>query len=86
VVVRCNNMVLTWLVRDACVDQFDEEEGGDEEEEGGGVVISSVGEQKEEEGDEGCKECESFPSADFCRAYHRWFECISEGLCARTIW
>ena len=33
VVVRCNNVVLTWLVRDGRVDPLDEEEDGYEEEE-----------------------------------------------------
>jgi hypothetical protein len=65
VVVRCNNVVLTWLVRDGRVDPLDEEEDGDEEEESGGVMIVCVGEDEEQHGDEGCEECESFTSADF---------------------
>jgi hypothetical protein len=38
VVVKCNNVVLTWLVWDGSIDPLDEEEDGDQEEEGGGVV------------------------------------------------
>jgi hypothetical protein len=38
VVVGCNNMILTRMIRDGANDQFEEKEGGDEEEEGGGVV------------------------------------------------
>ena len=40
-VVRCNNAVLAWLIRDAGFDRFEEEEDGDREEEGRGVM--SVG-------------------------------------------
>jgi hypothetical protein len=29
VVIRCNNVVLTWLVRDGVIDPLDEEEDGD---------------------------------------------------------
>jgi hypothetical protein len=65
VVVRCNNVVLTWLVRDGSVDPLEEEEDGDEEEEGGGVMIGCVGEDEEQHGDEGCEECKKFPTADF---------------------
>jgi hypothetical protein len=39
VVVGCNNVVSTWLVRDEWSDSLDEEEDGDEEEEGGGVMV-----------------------------------------------
>jgi hypothetical protein len=38
VVVRCNNVVLTWLIRDGSVDPFEEER--DEEEENGSEVCS----------------------------------------------
>jgi hypothetical protein len=76
VVVRCNNLVLTWLVRDGRVDPLDEEEDGDEEEEGGGVMIGCVGEDKEQDSDEGCEEGEKFPAADFGGPCHRWIECI----------
>jgi len=33
-VVRCNNVVLTGLIRNGASDQLEEKEGGDEEEEG----------------------------------------------------
>jgi hypothetical protein len=46
VVVRCNNVVLTWLIKDRPIDQLEEEEDGDEEEEGGAVMIGCVGKQK----------------------------------------
>jgi hypothetical protein len=65
VAVRCNNVVLTWLIKDGLIDQLDEEEDGDEEEEAGGVMIDCVGKQKKQEGKDGCQECESFPAADF---------------------
>jgi hypothetical protein len=78
VVVGCNNVVSTWLVRDAVVDPLDEEEDGDEEEEGGGVMIGCVGESEEQHSDEGREECEKFPAADFCRRCHRWIECIAQ--------
>jgi hypothetical protein len=54
VVVGCNNVVRTWLVRDRAIDPLDEEEDGDEEEEGGGVMVGCVGEDEEQHGDEGC--------------------------------
>jgi hypothetical protein len=38
VVVRCNNVAITGLIRDGANDQLEEKESGDEEEEGGGVV------------------------------------------------
>jgi hypothetical protein len=38
VVVGCNNVVSTLLIRDGPIDQLDEEEDRDEEEEGGGVM------------------------------------------------
>jgi len=38
VVVRCNNVVLTWLIRDGSIDQHTDEEDWDEEEENGSVV------------------------------------------------
>jgi hypothetical protein len=65
VVVRCNNVVLTWLVRDRSIDPLDEEENGDEEEESGGVMVRCVGEDEEQHGDDGCEESEKFPAADF---------------------
>jgi hypothetical protein len=77
VVVRCNNVVLTWLVRDGRVDPLDEEEDGYEEEESGGVMIVCVGEDEEQHGDEGCEESKSFPAADFWGWCHRWIECIA---------
>jgi hypothetical protein len=79
VVVRCNSVVLTWLVRDRRVDPLDEEEDGNEEEEGGGV--GGVGEDEEQHGDEGCEESKKFPAADFCRRCHRWIECIAQPDC-----
>jgi hypothetical protein len=81
VVVRCNNMVGTWLVRDARVDQFDEEEQRDEEEDGDGVMIRCVRECEEQDGEEGCQEGECLPSADFGGADHRWIECIAQVWC-----
>lgn len=47
VAARCNNVVLTWLVSDACVDRLDEEKDWDEEEESSVVMVRCVGEQKE---------------------------------------
>ena len=51
VAVRCNNVVLTWLVRDACVDRLDEEKDWDEEDESDVVMARCVGKQKEYDGD-----------------------------------
>jgi hypothetical protein len=51
VAVRCNNVVLTWLVRDACVDRLDEEKDWDEKEESNVVMARCVGEQKEYDSD-----------------------------------
>ena len=47
VAVPCNNVVLTWLVRDACGDRLDEEKDWDKEEESNVVMTLCVGEQKE---------------------------------------
>jgi hypothetical protein len=77
VAVRCNNVVLTWLVRDAGLDRLDEKEDGDEEEEGRVVMVRCVGEDKEQDGDEGCEEGECLPCANFRSANHRWIECIA---------
>jgi hypothetical protein len=70
VVVRCNNVVLAWLIRDACFDRLDEEEDGGEEEEGGGVMIGCVREGEEQHRDEGCEEGKKFPAADFWGRCH----------------
>ena len=51
VVFRCDSVVLTWLVRDACVDRLDEEKDWDEEEESNVVMARCVGEQKEYDSD-----------------------------------
>jgi hypothetical protein len=64
VVVRCNIVVLTWLVRDACFDRLEEEEDGDEEEEGGGVMIGGVREGEEQHRDEGCARTEKPPKKE----------------------
>jgi hypothetical protein len=72
VAVRCNNVVLTWLIRDGSIDQLDEEEDWDQEEESGGVMVRCVWEDKDQDSDEGCEEGESLPSADFWSAGHRW--------------
>jgi hypothetical protein len=77
VVVRCNNVVLAWLIRDACLDRFEEEEDGDKEEEGRGLMVRRMGKDKEQHGDEGCEEREKFNSADFRGQGHRWIECIA---------
>jgi hypothetical protein len=53
VVVWCNCVVGSWLVRDTCVDRFDEEEDRDEKEEEGGVMICCVGEEKEGDRNDG---------------------------------
>jgi hypothetical protein len=66
-VVRCNNVVLTGLIRDGASDQLEEEEGGDEEEEGGGVVWK-VG--KEEDGQDRENGGQQLPEADFGVAGH----------------
>ena len=47
VAARCNNVVLKWLVRDACPDRLDEEKDWDEEEESSVVMNGCLGEQKE---------------------------------------
>jgi len=64
VVVRCNIVVLTWLIRDGSIDQLNDEEYGDEEEESGGVMVGCVGKQKKQESEDGREEGEGFPSAD----------------------
>jgi hypothetical protein len=64
VVVGCNNVVLTWLIGDGAVDQFDEEEDGYEEVEGG-VMIGCVREQKKQDSEDGGQERNRFPWADF---------------------
>ena len=51
VAVRCNNVVLTWLVRDACLNRLDEEKDWDEEEESNVVMARCVWEQKEHDSD-----------------------------------
>ena len=51
VAARYNNAVLTWFVRDACVDQRDEEKDWDEEEESNVVMARCLGEQKEYDSD-----------------------------------
>jgi hypothetical protein len=81
VVVRCNNVVLAWLIRDACFDRLDEEEDGGEEEEGGGVMIGCVREGEEQHRDEGCEEGKKFPAADFWGRCHHWIECIAQPDC-----
>jgi hypothetical protein len=43
--IRCNNVVLTWLVRDGTSDPLDEEKDRDQEEEDGVVMVGCVGEQ-----------------------------------------
>ena len=70
-VVRCDSVALTWLVRNACFDRLEEEEDGGEQEEGGGVMIGCVGEGEEQHGDEGCEECEYFPVANSWGPCHR---------------
>lgn len=65
--VRCNNVVLTGLIRDGVGNQLEEEEGGDEEEEGGGVVWE-VG--KEEDGQDREDGGQQLPEADFGVAEH----------------
>ena len=49
--VRCNNVVLTWLIRDGAIDQLDKQQDGDEEEESGSVMVRCMGEQKEYNGE-----------------------------------
>jgi hypothetical protein len=51
VAARCNNVVVTWLGRDACVDRLDEEKDWDEEEESNVVMARCLGEQKEYDSD-----------------------------------
>jgi hypothetical protein len=67
VAVRCNNVVLTWVVRDESIDPLYEEKDGGKEEEGGGVVWEmgeeENGEDREESGDE-------LPGTDFGVAGH----------------
>jgi hypothetical protein len=50
VVVRCNNVVFSWLIGARFFDQCGEEEEWDEKEEGDGVMVCCVGEQKEYDG------------------------------------
>jgi hypothetical protein len=80
VVVRCNNVVLTWLIKDGSIDQHTEEEDWGEEEEDRSVMIHWVESEKEQEGDEGCQESESFPAANFRSADHHWIEFIARAL------
>jgi hypothetical protein len=77
VVVRCNNVVLAWLIRDACLDRFEEEEDGDKKEEGRGVMVRRMGKDEEQHGDEGCEERDCFPVANFWGPCHRWIECTA---------
>ena len=63
--VRCNNVVLTWLIGDGSIDQLDDEEDGNEEEESSGVMIWCLGKQKKQESEDGREESEGFPSANF---------------------
>ena len=67
VVVGCNNMILTRMIRDGANDQFEEKEGGDEEEEGGGVVWE-VG--KEQDGQDREERGQQLPETDFGAARH----------------
>jgi hypothetical protein len=66
-VVRCNNVVLTGLIRNGAGDQLEEKESWDEEEEGGGVVWK-VGE--EEDGQDREDGGQELPEADFGVAGH----------------
>jgi hypothetical protein len=66
-VVRCNNVVLTGLIRDGASDQLEEKEGGDEEEEGVGVVWE-VGE--EEDGQDREDGGQQLPEPNFGVAEH----------------
>ena len=77
VVVRCKSVVLRWLVSACLLDEGGEEKDWDEQEENGAVMIRCLREQEEDEGEDGCKECERFPSADFSGGDHRWVECIA---------
>jgi hypothetical protein len=77
--VRCNNVVLTWLISDGSIDPLDEQEDGNEEEESGGVMIGGVGEQKKQESEDGREKCDRLPSTNFWSADHRWIECIAWG-------
>lgn len=77
--VGCNNVVLTWLVRDGAVDQPGEEEEGDEEKDeiGCALMVRRVREQEEDEGEDRGEGGESLPTADLRFADHRWVECIA---------
>jgi hypothetical protein len=78
VVIWCTYMVGSWLVRDSCVDRFDEEEDRDEKEEDSGVVIRCLGEQEQGDCENGGKEGDCLPCANSGSAYHRWIECIAQ--------
>ena len=66
-VVRCNDVVLTGLIRDGASDQLEEKKDGDEEEEGRGVVWK-VG--KEEDGQDREEGGQQLPEANFGVAGH----------------
>ncbi len=72
VVIRCSNVVGSWLISARFFDQSGEEEDWDEEEEGGGVMIGCVGQKKEQDGEKGCEKGECLPSTNFWCAGHRW--------------
>jgi hypothetical protein len=79
VVVRCKNVVSSWLVRNARVNPFDEEEDGDKKKESGGVMVCWVGQEEEKSDCEnGGEDGERFPCANFGDADHRWIECIAQ--------
>ena len=78
VVVRCNNVVSSWLISALFFDQGNEEEDRDEEEEDGGVMVCCVGEQKEYDGENGREEGKRHPTTNFWGPSHRWIECIAQ--------
>ena len=66
-VVRCNKVVLPWLMGDGANDQFEKKESRDEEEENGGV-IGKV--RQEEDGQDREDGGQQLPEADFGLAGH----------------
>jgi hypothetical protein len=85
VAVRCNNLILAWLVRARAVNPLDEEEDGNQEEENSVVMVRCGGENKEQDSEDGCQEGERLPTADFGGPSHRWIKCTARDLPPRTI-
>jgi hypothetical protein len=62
--------LVCWLLRGQRVEKTKEKDWDEEEDQFRGVVIGRLREQEEQQGEDGCEECEYFPSADFWGADH----------------